>query len=39
MVSSKDGDSVFMPDFESDQQGYCFNAVMALIMIGIPLST
>ena len=33
VVASQDGDSIFVPDFEGDQEGDCFHTMMSLLMI------
>lgn len=33
VVASQYGDSIFVPDFEGDQEGDCFHTVMSLLMI------
>ena len=37
MVASQDGDSIFVPDFEGNQEGDCFHAVVSLLMIWVYL--
>ena len=39
VISSKNGDSVFVSHFECDEKGDCFNWVMSYMKDKIPLST